>query len=56
MCVDYLRKYYKEKVVLVVAHGLINRSIRAVLAGVPADRLIELPHMTNGEVVRLKID
>lgn len=56
LCVDYLRKHYDGKTVLVVAHGLINRSIRAVLAGISADRLTELPHMSNGDVVRLEID
>ena len=54
-CVSYLREHYDGKTILVVAHGLINRSIRAVTEGIPVDRLAELPHMSNGDVIRLEI-
>lgn len=47
---EYLRKNYEGKRVLVVAHGLVNRSIQAQLLGVPADQLHTLPHMKNAEV------
>ena len=48
--VEYLRKNYEGKKVLVVAHGLVNRSIQAQILGVPADQLHTLPHMKNAEV------
>ncbi len=54
-CVRYIRRCYEGKTLLVVAHGLINRSIRAVVSGIPADRLTELSHMGNGELVRLEL-
>lgn len=53
-CVYYIRSRYEGKTLLVVGHGLINRSIRAVVLGIPVDRLFELPHMGNGEVVKLE--
>lgn len=54
-CVRYIREHYAGQTILVVAHGLINRSLRAVVAGIPADRLTELPHMGNGETVILTL-
>lgn len=54
-CVRYIAERYAGKRLLVVAHGLINRSIRAVITGVPVTRLAEVPHMTNGEVVELTV-
>lgn len=54
-CVSYIRSHFDGECILVVAHGLINRSIRAVVAGIPSNRLFELPHMSNGEVIVLHI-
>ena len=54
-CVSYLREHYDGKTILVVAHGLINRSIRAVIEDVPVDQLTKIPHMSNGDVIRLEI-
>lgn len=52
-CVRYIRQHYDGRQVLVVAHGLINRSIRAVASGIPIERLAEVPHMGNGEIIKL---
>ena len=54
-CVRYIRRCYEGKTLLVVAHGLINRSIRAVALGISSDRLTELPHMGNGEFIQLEL-
>ena len=54
--VEYLRKNYEGKKVLVVAHGLVNRSIQAQILGVPADQLHTLPHMKNAEVRYFEIN
>ena len=48
--VDYLKTNYAGKKVLVVAHGLINRSIQAQLEGVGVDHLHEVSHMKNAEI------
>ena len=55
-CLEYIRQHYEEKCILVVAHGLINRSLRARLAGIPVDQLTTVPHMNNCEVVRLTME
>ena len=47
---DYLKKNYDGKTVLVVAHGLVNRSIQAQIEGVEVDRLYDVTHMKNAEV------
>ena len=52
-CVQYIRQRYEGKRLLVVAHGLINRSIMAVASDVSLERLSSLPHMRNGEFVKL---
>lgn len=48
--IDYLKKNYEGKQVLVVAHGLINRSIQANIEGVEINKLHIIPHMKNAEV------
>lgn len=55
-CWDYIRHRYAGKQILVVAHGLIIRYMRACLSGIPSDRLSEVPPMNNGQVIRLTID
>lgn len=55
-CLEYIRQHYEGKCILVVAHGLINRSLRAYLAGIPVDELTTVPHMDNCEVVRLTME
>ena len=47
---EYLKAHYADKHVLVVAHGLINRSIQAQIEGVQPDKLWEVPHMKNAEI------
>lgn len=47
---DYLKSNYDGKHVLVVAHGLINRSIQANIEGVEINKLHTIPHMKNAEV------
>ena len=53
---SYLKQNYRNKTVLVVAHGLINRSVQAQIEGVKADKLWEVPHMKNAEVRRFELD
>ena len=48
--VTYLKQHYAGKSVLVVAHGLVNRSIQAQIEGVDVDHLYDVPHMKNAEV------
>ena len=48
--VEYIREKYEGKDVLVVAHGLINRSIQAHIMGVDINELYNIPHMKNAEV------
>ena len=48
--VKYLKQYYEGKTVLVVGHGLVNRSIQAQLEGVGIAHLHEVPHMKNAEI------
>lgn len=48
--VEYIKEKYSEKNVLVVAHGLINRSIQAHILGVDINELYNIPHMKNAEV------
>lgn len=55
-CLDYIREHYEGKTILVVAHGLINRSLRANVEGIPADGLTSVPHMDNCELICLKIE
>ena len=50
--VEYLRQHYEDKTVLVVAHGLVNRSIQAQIEGVSVEHLQDVPHMQNAEVRR----
>lgn len=52
-CVEYLRSRYEGCSVLVVAHGLFNRSLQARIEGIPMERLRSIPHMANAEVRRL---
>lgn len=54
--VDYLKKHYEGKTVLVVAHGLVNRSIQAQIEGVGVDHLYDVPHMKNAEVRRFVLE
>ncbi|WP_308777626.1 histidine phosphatase family protein [uncultured Bacteroides sp.] len=54
-CIGYIRRHYQGKRLLVVAHGLINRSLRAQIEGIPADRLTSIPHMDNCEVVHMTL-
>ena len=49
-------KRYKGKTVLVVGHGLINRSIQAHILGIDAEHLCEVKHMDNAEVRKYVID
>lgn len=49
-CIEYLRRHYDGKRVLVVAHGQINRSIQARIEGVGLDNLKAVSHMRNAEV------
>ncbi|WP_300724546.1 histidine phosphatase family protein [uncultured Bacteroides sp.] len=55
-CVEYIREHYQGKRLLVVAHGLINRSLRAQIAHVPVDELVSIPHMKNCEVIHLALE
>lgn len=48
--VKYIKEKYEGKSVLVVAHGLINRSIQAHIMGVAIDELYNIQHMKNAEV------
>lgn len=48
--VEYIKEKYSGKNVLVVAHGLINRSIQAHILGVDINELYNIPHMKNAEV------
>ena len=47
--VEYIKEKYSGKNVLVVAHGLINRSIQAHILGVDINELYNIPHMKNAE-------
>ena len=48
--VEYIKEKYSGKNVLVVAHGLINRSIQAHILGVDINELYNIPHMKNAEL------
>lgn len=48
--VEYIKEKYSGKNVLVVAHGLINRSIQAHILGVDINELYNIQHMNNAEV------
>lgn len=48
--VDYIRRNYGGKRVLVVGHGQINRAVQAWLEHVPAEKMNAIPLMRNGEV------
>lgn len=48
--VEEVRQQYAGKTLLVVAHGLINRSIQAVIEGVPLSEIKSIPVQTNGEI------
>lgn len=48
--VEYIKEKYSGNNVLVVAHGLINRSIQAHILGVDINELYNIPHMKNAEV------
>ncbi|MDN0073113.1 histidine phosphatase family protein [Bacteroides caecigallinarum] len=48
--VEYIKEKYSGKNVLVVAHGLINRSIQAHILGVDINELYNIQHMKNAEV------
>ena len=53
--VEYIREKYEGKDVLVVAHGLINRSIQAHIIDVAIKDLYKIPHMKNAEVRKFTI-
>lgn len=53
--VEYIKEKYEGKHVLVVAHGLINRSIQAHIIDVAIKDLYKIPHMKNGEVRKFTI-
>ena len=46
----YLKAHYEGKTILVVAHGLVNRSIQAQIEGVGVEHLYDVPHMKNAEI------
>ena len=48
--VEYIKKKYSGRNVLIVAHGLINRSIQAHILGVDINELYNIQHMKNAEV------
>ena len=48
--VEYIKEKYSGKNVLVVAHGLINRSIQAHILGADINELYNIQHMKNAEV------
>lgn len=48
--VEYIKEKYSGKNVLVVAHGLINRSIQAHILGIDINELYNISHMKNAEV------
>ena len=54
--VEYIKEKYSGKNVLVVAHGLINRSIQAHILGVDINELYNIPHMKNAEVRKFTIN
>ena len=54
-CVDFIRGNYQNTRLLVVAHGLINRSIRAVVCGIPVSELYTVSRIQNGECCRLEL-
>ena len=47
---EYLKQHYEGKAILVVAHGLVNRSIQAHIEGIDVRHLYDVPHMKNAEV------
>ena len=51
----YLKMNYVGKSVLVVAHGLVNRSIQAQIEGVGVDHLYDVPHMKNAEMRMFRV-
>lgn len=54
--VEYIKEKYSGKNVLVVAHGLINRTIQAHILGVDINELYNIPHMKNAEVRKFTIN
>ena len=54
--IAYVKENYPGKTLLVVAHGLVNRSIQAQIEGVGVDKLFEVSHMKNAEVRRFTIE
>ena len=48
--VEYIKEKYSGKNVVVVAHGLSTRSIKAYILGVDINELYNIPHMKNAEV------
>ncbi|MDY3267388.1 MAG: histidine phosphatase family protein [Phocaeicola sp.] len=54
--VEYLKSNYRDRCVLVVAHGQINRSIEAQISGIGVDSLRSIPHMKNAEMRKFVID
>lgn len=53
--IEYLKSNYDGKDVLVVAHGLINRSIQAVIENTGVNDLHKIPHMRNAELRKFSI-
>ena len=53
---ETLKQQYRGKTVLVVGHGLINRSIQAHILGVDAEHLCEISHMDNTELRKFQIE
>lgn len=53
--VERLKRNYLNETLLVVAHGLINRSIQAHIDNVPLTDIKSIPIQTNGEIRILHI-
>lgn len=53
---DLLRKHYEGKTVLVLAHGMINRSIQANIEGISRDQIRTVSKMENAEIRKFVIE
>lgn len=53
---DLLRKHYEGKTVLVLAHGMINRSIQANIEGISREQIRTVPKMENAEIRKFVIE
>lgn len=52
---DYIRRDYPGKRVLVAGHGQINRAVQARIEGIPVENLNAIPLMRNGEVRKFEL-